>query len=473
MGHKYAITNGPLTIEEARALYKDTSLVPTHYALRIVPESMDQLHLLEADKSLTIQYYPFGYKLLPDPSDWIIEEKGFEPVRSLLYDRFETTCELSSDLREVSPVYVLWPISHQIPQGLNYDLLFDVYQPSSDSAINRDSSPFIDPHISGFLTCNDNRLNQYKPLAHIKIEYQGLHRHTFTTYTNENGYFVLPDINDDHAFVIKLQNDKFVIRDGETSNVKEFALDLDNYFYVNYNCDYGVDLPSNFFLDTYKAAEYYFYGENDLLDCIPIYDTLGVSIDIHAIDTPGNYLGCFYYGSNITPYINIWNYYKNNYSGASGFIFGTVNHELAHASHYAYSGAYYFYSTSTFIKESFASFVGWFNVYQYYYSLIGSSHYLVNSICSQGRQNWNPNLNEPNIYYSPFYIDLFDNYNQHTYSTNYNDDPISGVPIPFIVSSALGPQNFQAVYNILESGIGLYYTADEFSRFIASYNHFL
>ena len=77
----------------------------------------------------------------------------------------------------------------------------------------------------------------------------------------------------------------------------------------------------------------------------------------------------------------------------------------------------------------------------------------------------------------PIYLyQEFDNENNniyYRYSTNYNDDPISGVPIPFIVSSALGPQTFQAVYNILESGIGLYYTADEFSRFIAPYSIFL
>ena len=74
--------------------------------------------------------------------------------------------------------------------------------------------------------------------------------------------------------------------------------------------------------------------------------------------------------------------------------------------------------------------------------------------------------------YSPIFVDLFDDYNQHTHNSNYNNDPISYVPVSFIRYCALGPTTFQAVYNNLLSGVGTYYSSDEFNTFIAPYSAF-
>lgn len=466
MGHQYVKTNLPLSIEEARVMFKDSSLTATHMALRIIPENMDQLHRLEADKSLIIQYHPFGYELLPDPSDWITIETG-EPVRGNMVNECETACKLKEDTRQPSPIYVLWPVLKPLPDNLNYQLLFNVYSGSTRDLNLPDPEPI--PSISGFLRSYDNRLGQYMPLRNVRVECQTAFDLIYD-YTDENGHFTLFDADSDHSIIVKLQNDKFVIRDGETSNVKSFALDINDYFYENLNKDYGVDLPTSFCLDAYKGAEYYFYEENDLLDCIPIYDTLGVSIDIHAIDYPDSvsYIG---YGSNTNPYIKLWNSYKTNYTGASSIIFGHINHLLGHASHIAYAGYSYMNNTDFMIIESFASFVAWYNVYQYY---CPTNQYLADFICWQGHQTWTPDLED---YYercrTPLYVDLLDVFNQHTQLTYYNDDPISDVPIPFIISCSLGTQSFQSLCDSLQTGIGLYYTSNELSRFLAPYSVFL
>ncbi len=463
MGHQYVKTNLPLSIEEARVMFKDSSLTATHLALRIIPDNMDQLHRLEADKSLIIQYYPFGHELLPDPSDWITIETG-EPVRCNMINACETTCELKEETRQPSPIYVLWPVSKQLPDNLNYQLLFNAYSGSTRDLHLPDPEPI--PSISGFLRSYDNRLEQYVPLSNVKVEYTTFGPSYSYTYTDEDGYFFLLDGNPDYSVIIKLQNDKFVIRDGETSNVKSFALDINDFFYENLNQDYAVELPTNFFLDTYKGAEYYFYGENDLLDCIPKYDTLGVSIDILAIDANNVNPGCFYPTVNSdSPYIKIWNLFKNNYSGASSYIFGYILHELGVASVYTSVGLYYFF-LQEMIKASFASFFGWYNVYQYY----NWNQYLVGFICSESRQNWIYNSSDNN---TPLYVDLYDDFNQHSQLTYYNDDPISDVPVPFIVSCALSPLTFQSVKDSLLTGVGIYYTSDELSRFLAPYNNYL
>ena len=107
-----------------------------------------------------------------------------------------------------------------------------------------------------------------------------------------------------------------------------------------------------------------------------------------------------------------------------------------------------------------------FNVYQYY----NWNQYLVGFICSESRQNWIYNSSDNN---TPLYVDLYDDFNQHSQLTYYNDDPISDVPVPFIVSCALSPLTFQSVKDSLLTGVGIYYTSDELSRFLAPYNNYL
>lgn len=476
MGHKYSITDGPLSIEKARALFSDTSLEATHRALRILPSNMEQLHRLEADESLIISYHPLEYVLIPESFDNApAPEQEMDPV----YEECGTVVAME-DLRTVSPVYVLWPVSHPLPQGVNYELLYEVYMPEAEPS-RLIPDPYIEPpHAAGHLRCYDNRLASYKPLKHVQLQYIDVFSSTRTAYTDTSGYFYLSFADIDYPVTVKLRNDKFVVRDSTTSNVKSFSFSPRDYvlpFPGNENPVFvngcNVQFPANFFWDTYKAAEYYFYGDNDLLNIVPIYDTLGVSIDIHAINSsaPNNILGCFSYSTNnsFSPYINIFNPYSN-YSGASSKIFGTVNHELAHATNYTL-GASYMYATDDMIVESFASLMGWYNVSQYYSSYVGTSHSLVHSICTQGRQNWTQS--STTLIYTPIFIDLYDDYNQHTTNSSYNNDPISGVPISFIANSALGPQSFQSVHNLLQSGVGSYYTSSEFSTFISPYSIFL
>ena len=130
-------------------------------------------------------------------------------------------------------------------------------------------------------------------------------------------------------------------------------------------------------------------------------------------------------------------------------------------------------SIPSVIKESFASFVGWYDVLYYYDSYVHGDHEIVNSICTQGRQSWTHNSG--NLNYTPLYIDLFDDYNQHLeLNSSYNIDTIENTPISFIVDCSLGPSNFQTVYNNISSGVAEgYFTSNDFSTFINPYSIFL
>ncbi len=467
-GHRYALTRCSYLPENIQRLCSDGSLSPTHCALCIYPESMDELHDLEKDKSIIMFYHPFGYELQPESLD----EDNTTDATELFLDGNCGFFSEGNDSRILRPVYVLWPKSCAIPDSIHYDFLFESHY--SEMIIDRSFDIEPDSGISGYLYSFDNRSSQYSPIKNVQLEFQSIFHFTRIAYTDSTGFFFLPYADSDHPLVINLKNDKFSVRDSLTSSIKSLSVPLydDIYNFPSNNCENIINLPANFYLDVYKAAEYYFNGSNDLLSIVPTYDTLGTSIDIHAIDNASedNYLGCFY--NNPNPYICIWNPYKNNYSGASSKLFGTVNHELGHATNRASTGRINMNNTEPVIKESFASFFGWYNVLQYYAALIGSNQNMVNSICTQGRQYWTPS--SQNINYTPIFIDLFDNYNQHTYSGSpYNEDVISNVPITFILSASLGPLQFQSVYNTLISGVGVLYSADDFSSFISPYSLFL
>ena len=473
LGHRYTVSESLMSIDEARAHFSDSTLLPTHLALRVSPKSMEQLHRLEADKSLTIFYHPFGYELFPDGSEMSSVNSGTSLNKNTIMDTPFEQCDIEVkeyDSRPISPVFVLWPVSSPIPSDIEYDSLFQAYIPLNREILEV-PDPQLIPHVAGYLKSYDSRTATYTPVKNVEVEFFNGFA-TSHAYTDSIGYFFLPFAESNHQIVINLRNDKFAVRDNLTSNVKSLAIAP----YITLSLtdpDYRVNIPSNFYFDVYKSADYYFDGQNDLLTCIPKYDTSGDIMDIHAIDSSSdNYLGAFYYSLNnsFSPYIQIWNPYNGNYTGATSKVLGTVNHELGHATHYVYSGATVFYNTDNIVKESFASFVGWYNVFRYYYSLVGNNHYDVHSICTQGRQSWTPDLSGSSVYYSPLFIDLFDNYDQSTVNTTFNVDLISNVPVPFIPSSALSSQSLQDVITILQSGIGTHYSSAEFNTFIAPYS---
>lgn len=76
----------------------------------------------------------------------------------------------------------------------------------------------------------------------------------------------------------------------------------------------------------------------------------------------------------------------------------------------------------------------------------------------------------------PFYIDLYDNYNQYDSLLplhRFNNDPISNVPLSIILDYALGPKAFYYVYLSMLSYIGTYYSGVDYMTFTAPYSSFM
>ena len=473
----YVRVTPPFKTEDVAGFLDTLALAPTHKAIRIVPSNMEQLHRMEQDTSLFVLYHPFDCEPAPE-EDSYNASRNDDSVSSdfgLTEECKESCDEGEADDIIINPVYVFWPNSRPIPADVDYEFCYDATIPGRASIEERVSkkveqgeSSNLRANLGGRLMTKDNRLNQYVPLCNARLYYHVSSSVLQYTSTDASGYFVLVGADVNYSVSVSLINEKFAVRDSLTSNVISFSLGpLSNYMLSDNYAE--IKLNVNFKRDVFKAASYYFYGSNALLNQVTRYDSTGKFLDINVIDNPGKYYGCFYNKSN--PHIDIWNYCKSYYSSDPGasYIFGTVLHELGHATHYASLGSSHMSAADTLIKESFASFFGWYNVKEYYSSVI-TSHSDVNDICTQGRQAWQPGGGN----YTPLYIDLYDNYNQHLDDSRYNDDQVSGVPVWVIKNLGLGPQDFQSVFKQAYSYVGTYFSSsDECFEFMAPYIYLL
>ena len=207
------------------------------------------------------------------------------------------------------------------------------------------------------------------------------------------------------------------------------------------------------------AAAYLYYGNHQF----PIYQ-YNNGIRIKALSgtnaTMNGYFSCSFFADE---YIVIYNNNRNH----NGKLTGTILHELGHSIMYGFKNGFInFNATHNLIKESWASFTGW-KVGELYYQNMGCPPSL-SDITGQARQSW---IKESTLVYSPLFVDLMDNQNQHLNNILYNDDPISGVPLSVLTILMEDCKNWTQFKNVLQEYIGTYYANTQYNTFIAPYNY--
>ena len=90
----------------------------------------------------------------------------------------------------------------------------------------------------------------------------------------------------------------------------------------------------------------------------------------------------------------------------------TTLHEIGHIRHCQKNPILYNNYIDQFVRESYASFVGWALGEQYYTSKGFVKPYHGYQINTNGNQAWVKTMSTPDYYYSPIFVDLWDNYNQ-------------------------------------------------------------
>lgn len=396
-------------------------LSPTHNALIIRPANEKQQRSIEQNKELGVRCLPFGqegfYFSRDSDSDCFIEDECKEDMNGV------STENVGPDNLPV--LYVYWPILLDIPDSLSYEEAYPVFIPEYSSRcgnnlssqsielLNKEVLAHSDSSFniqtrsrSGNRLCNltvyDSLLDEYVPVPGVKILIQpGI---VVADTTDYNGNFSIPsDLSYGFVYAV-LQTDNWMVSNGTYTT--PIAINLGSVASINGSSAEieKIQFPSNKEFTVQRAAYHLFHSNHEFSCWDPQYFN---PIRISFVDTL-SCLGVFYY-TNTSYRISIKP--DSNHQR----LFFTTLHELGHFAHYSRIGGATFYSATyntkwyQLIKESFASLCSWHIGRNYYLSHGYEPVPIYDPFTYQDRQSWSYISSDK---YSPFFIDMVDNYNQ-------------------------------------------------------------
>lgn len=330
----------------------------THLYVKFMPQTLEQLNVLESDTTLDLYPYPLDYELVV--SDTISDEQD------------ELFMESSND--NIYPQYAAVKIEHQLP-NVPYtilDSLFILYEgKDGEDAISKSypgtkekwtmledkSLELTGNEVTG---CISKRRKSWRPAGYIfvsddtlgKIGVEGMivkARRWFTTHKGfvfADGHYQCNGTFKRKAnYFIKFEQEDFKVKNHWVRCVKKDGPNRD------YNWDHTFNGKSMVFYATvFRAAFQYYRRERYGLYCPP-------SCCIHAFDVTGSNgkNGNFSAGRKYCPFTNAIHVYYRSRTCAK--IYGTTIHELTHAAHWDNSDGIAnikYCSISSSVKDSWA-----------------------------------------------------------------------------------------------------------------------
>ena len=455
----------PVTLPDTAA----KSETPFYYLVEFRPETSDDFSTLVSDTTKYVTLVPFGYEVMPDYEISAITTAIQYPTQPFALPNDEEIedccidCQLSSDVMEAKlvPVYAYWPVAEPLPAS-NPHTITGHFIASSDTKENVRIGDLIPFDRNVTITTYDSVLGEYVPVRNASVRV----RDASSAYiefleTDGNGKVSIPsNAPTSAAVILNLSSDEFYVAKDSLLVCDYVALgNVSDFPPTPFNRSTTLYLPYAFRTHIYQAAWYYFNGSNDLLDNLPKINT-GSLFRINCM-TYGSVPGFTNYAGHPI-YIELIDYWTAPYDASKNFC--TTLHEFGHASHYQSIGSSPTNTCEQSHRESLASLVGWYNTLQYYSHIITST-VDINSICTNGRQSW---VNSSLSPYTPFFVDLFDNNNQHGANSSYVNDTISGVPADLLIELALSTTSLQEAYDELLQYVGIYFTKTQLDL-IASY----
>ena len=477
---------------------KGNKLTPTDYVLKIFPRSMKEQSEIENMEDISVAYFPFQY------TEAGTAKTGIENFESIIFDEnphYELVDTLYSDHGELLlnqritlPVlYVVWPYNKSLPEDFDYEidytvfipqhltatrggsnlewtkilekkamsLIFgDIEKPRTRDVLIEDPDSLYYRYINGYFTTYDNEVMSNVGLENLQFRFQ-LGSLILTGYTLDDGYYTWSiEIPDNASFYCTFGTTKWKItQENSTVPISLYlgtipAVMGDN---PNYNPALNFNLSlSTPTLQIHRAVNYLYYGSHE----IGVYNFSSPLQIISMTTTNGSIAGETFSSATIQPYIKIY----NNYQSYNAYLINTTFHELGHAMHHQAAGGFSNYDSCTqFLKESYATYVGWHGCSRYYNSIGHNS-----SFTYFGKQEWTPSISNPE--YSPLFVDLIDSYNQNNQSSAYLKDLISGFPHSIIRQTIIPTcRNFIDVKNVLDDYIGQYYSASDYYTYVVGF----
>jgi hypothetical protein len=418
-----------LSKRKGTSLRSAVVLEPTHYYVRFLPKDSAEYETLVADTLLDLTPYPLDYELSCGDS-------YHDP--SLPYDSYQwqyTTVRTNYDLEK---------------HGIKYEVLDEIYMPNEDIFGEQESSvrsaqiaetdaiswdELLEEAIRQTTPANqtslkakwtpgatikayDDVLGTYIPLQGVKVRICVFAFAKEDRITDANGQVSFDSRRRSASYSIEWEDKNWDIRDGGT---QAYYNGPRQESWWNLNIGSGAQ-KSLHYSAIHRALYKYYYGNVDGL--VRPSKALKISYQTGS-DPDGDALGKTYRERveklvNIKPEIVIYEKKPSQEIQKTNGIIATSMHEIAHASHVMYVGANTFKATYIGIYESWASAIQWYLTRHLYLELnkeIESFDKVIN------KQMWSIASLK---YYTPLFIDLYDNVNQRGISSIFVDDQVSG-----------------------------------------------
>lgn len=480
-------------------------LEPTHYALKIYPRNETEQWAIERTEGISISYLPFDCVQLPQQKQQLYKdgkvsftELAEQSPYTVLYD------DLMTEEGPVEPVtvqmpilYVVWPCDMPLPEEYDYVIDYEVFIPNyeedavtsanSNSILEKDVMALIEREAinialgnvrarqssdipapqrrpyAGHLKTSDPLLG-LSPLPGLTVRFQ-LGSNIHDARTDMDGYFyTVALVRYEASFSLVFTHSLWKITRKANSTVPiVYSYGTMADVWVD---DAGLKSEISFSigsggpeLEVLRAVYYYYYGDHEINTWT--YKNDGIRICASASKGEG-VLGSFYYGASPT-YIVI---YANNANAKSHRV-GTTLHELGHFTQYGERGSRSEYTKSEkWIRESYASYVGWYLGCEYYcHEGYEDAYDGKQDITGNARQRWPMVLKD----YTPVFVDMIDDYNQGEHNDDYNVDSIEDFPHSIIRTMITDCNNLEDINDVLGEYLNVYYTRKDYDNFIRPY----
>lgn len=440
----------------------------THYRIKFYPKNTSEQQFLEELEDISISYVPFGYELVPNKNNVLasvcqplLETNPYTQVDyGPYYSDNRIPNQTFGEEIHLPIMYAIWPIEKELPLNIEHNI---------DSYLFLDGTP--PPEDTRYplrLRTYDSLLGTYVPLKNIKIRisYMGYSAYQYTDNTglvriytglaNITSPSQIPDI----TISVVTAGPYWSICPQANSTPYQIALGTIGSLWPTSASTTTLNLSSSTIqYEVFRAAEYYFSASNEFYSSVL---TSEHNPRIHLCAQNPDYpnLQGKSYPSTKTVLI-----YTVGLIQAEEIA--VVLHELGHIRKWYHLGQSSGNETDTWSHESYACFLGAYLGEQYYLSkgfVKPNSSYLINSMGQQ--LIWTKGSSND---YSPFFIDLFDTYNQSTYSDTLPNDIIQDVPASLVDSLGIICTSKAQSLASLSNYVGVYYTLDQMNSYLLNY----
>ena len=400
----------------------------THYHVKFSPRTWEELELLEADSILDLSNYPLDHEVVG--SGMIYRDADDESFEDL---------------------YTAWPAEKAFPATVPYEIIDTLFIPEDETTAKRlgitenFTERLLDEayrltgnaeehdkgtaasrwYPSGTLKVWDDAVNGYIPLIGARVRISKGWRYYYTD-TDQFGQFrARSSFSGKVVYKILWQGSKWNIRDGTSGRAYYKSSKMNGPF----NLLIGSHGRQCRFATIHRAAFRHFHLNNGLLYRADASHKVKIAYINKYNKKPGQFIGWGAWNLfGIFRDIRIWGAVNGKGWRTTQQIFNTTSHELGHCAMFYNLGRSDYNKKDEIIIESWGKFMGWLMsdieyeqlgyygiLHKYVYINVPPVYYRFEVEDGYNLQYWNSDnlISKHDRKYTPLFIDLYDDSNQH------------------------------------------------------------